>query len=387
MTPLHIAIKVAVSVGIPLAFLFLIYSLDLYASRVFKLVMYAFVWGASGGLFLAYLFNTYVALPLIATLGLSDILLYVLFAPITEELLKSASLLWLSRRSEFTYFVDGAIYGFAAGIGFSIFENILYIFLLSSGEGIGTFIVRAFSTCLMHGTAAALVGVALGRFRFQKQARVPAMVGGWTAAILLHMFFNGVATSSLSVTLTLILLIATGLTGVGIIGLFIMLGLREQKQWMAQTLGLQAGVTDSEVRVAQSYGNIDELLAPIFEQFPLQAKDIEQLLLLEAQMGIKKRVQQQVDDPKLQADLEREVAEMREKVKRLQKKIGSYIMIYVRLVIPAGMLDVWTQIIERMQSETDTGVLVGRWAEMLASKKEEPDRQGRGVFDHLMDQE
>jgi RsiW-degrading membrane proteinase PrsW (M82 family) len=172
------AVAVLIAVGIPSTFLLIVYTLDLYASRTFHLVMLCFGWGGIGGLGLSYVFNTYAAIPLIQRLSLDYLFLYVVFAPVAEEIVKSLSLFYVSRRPEFTYFVDGAIYGFAAGIGFSITESFLYIGFRPH-RGIPLMLVRAFSVCLMHGTAAGLVGAAVGRSRFQKRAgRRLAVFGG-----------------------------------------------------------------------------------------------------------------------------------------------------------------------------------------------------------------
>ncbi len=129
MSLLQTILAVLIAAGTPAAFLLIIYTLDLYASRTFRLVVLCFGWGAVGAFGLSYLLNTHVGLPLGRALGATNpyLLLTVAIAPVIEETAKSLSLFYVSRRSEFTYFVDGAIYGFAAGIGFSIIENFLYL--------------------------------------------------------------------------------------------------------------------------------------------------------------------------------------------------------------------------------------------------------------------
>ena len=92
MSPVQTAIAALIAVGIPVFFLVIIYTLDLYASRTFDLVLICFGWGGIGGLGLAYAFNTYAAVPLIRQLHLDYIWLYVVFAPVAEEILKSMSL-------------------------------------------------------------------------------------------------------------------------------------------------------------------------------------------------------------------------------------------------------------------------------------------------------
>ena len=380
MNPVQTVIALLIATGIPIIFLVIIYTLDLYASRAFRLVLICFAWGGLGGLGLSYLFNSYVALPVIYALGLSQVFLYVLFAPIAEEILKSISLFYVSRRSEFTYFVDGAIYGFAAGIGFSITENYLYL-SQHPGMAIPLALTRGFSTCLMHGTAAGLVGAAVGRFRFQQTSgKRLALVGGWVAAILFHALFNGVAqfTETLGMVGTLVAVVI-GLVGVGLIAFFIGMGLREQRLWLAETLNRKVGVTGAEVRAAQAYGDMADILKPIASQFRDKAELVESLVLLQAQLGIKRKVHKQLDDPDLQEQLATEIDEMQGRMEQIRKEVGAYVMMYIRNVFPEGELDVWGRL-EMIAAQTGPADLQ-HWAQMLSS--EDRGTSERSIFDSL----
>ncbi|MEJ5312185.1 MAG: PrsW family glutamic-type intramembrane protease [Anaerolineae bacterium] len=327
--------------GIPAIFLLIIYTQDLYASRTFRLVLICFAWGALGGVGLSYLLNTYVTYPTLRKLGWDLLLLYVLFAPIAEELTKSLALLYVSRRPEFTYFVDGAIYGFASGIGFSIVENFIYL-SQNPRMGITLAVSRAFSTCLMHGVAAGLVGIAIGRVRFQQKAgRGLGLAGGWIAAMILHGVFNAITQADLPDTLLAIIPIGIGFAGVGLIAYVIALGLREQKQWLADTLDRKVGVSGAEVRAAQSYSSLEEMLEPIAKQFPQKMEQVLALVLRQAQLGIKKKVQEKLEDPKQKDQLMQEIAQMQEEMEQLRKAIGPYVMVFVRSVFPEGALNIW----------------------------------------------
>jgi RsiW-degrading membrane proteinase PrsW (M82 family) len=384
VSPIATILAVVFAVAIPAVFLLIIYTLDLYASRTFGLVMLCFAWGGVGGIGLSFLFNTHVAVPLIRNQGWDSALLYVAFAPVAEEIFKSLSLFYVSRRSEFTYFVDGAIYGFAAGIGFSIAENILYLQYYPD-QGIALSLVRSFSVCLMHGAAAGLVGAAVGRFRFRKRSgRGLAMLAGWGAAILLHAFFNSIAktywlSDLLGEGATVPMQVGVGLAGVGLIALFITLGLREQRQWFAETLDRKMGVSGAEVRAAQSYSDISEVLEPIAAQFPNQAEQVEALLLRQAQMGIKRKVQQQLDDEKLEEQIGREIEELQAEMQQLRKEIGPYVMTFVRAVFPEGMLDVWARL-EAVALQSGPAD-VKRWTEMLQDK--DAASSTRSIFGRL----
>ena len=98
--------------------------------------------------------------------------------PGVEELVKAVVLVDQVRRPSFTYFVDGAILGFAAGTGFAMIENLVYLLGAPAADGLGLSINRVFGASLMHGTACALVGVALWRGRFGRYARRAVALGG-----------------------------------------------------------------------------------------------------------------------------------------------------------------------------------------------------------------
>lgn len=364
---MQIFLAALIAGGIPLIFLFVIYALDLYASRTFRLVLASFAWGALGAVGLAYLFNTRVAVPLILRYRLDMLLLYILFAPVAEEFFKALVLIPISRHRDFTYFVDGAIYGFAAGIGFSITENFLYI-SHAPRTAILLALVRAFSTCLMHGTAAALVGAAVGRFRFQRGAhRGLAFAGGWLAAILLHALFNGIGQADfVSPSLITPLSVAIGLLGVGLIAVFINQGLREEGRWMLETLNRQLVVSGAEARAAQAFASLAELLAPLAAIFPEKAAQVETLILHQAKLGIKRKIYQQLEASEVKTRLEQELLELQAEMEHLRQQIGSYVMLYVRSVFPEGGMDVWAtlELVVRHDQPAD----VARWTALLTPK-------------------
>jgi RsiW-degrading membrane proteinase PrsW (M82 family) len=384
MNSIQLIVAGLISIGIPAIFLLIIYALDLYASRTFRLVMVCFAWGAFGGLGLSYVFNTHVAVPMIRNLRLDYVWLYVAFAPIAEEILKSLSLFYVSRQKDFTYFVDGAIYGFAAGIGFSITENFLYV-QQNPHMGIPLAIIRGFSTCLMHGTAAGLVGAAVGRFRFQRgSARVLALVGGWASAIVLHAVFNAIAKVNwVPEGLTTPLAVVLGLSGVGLIATFISWGLREEGKWMLETLNRKTNVTAAEARAAQSISTIAELLEPIAEQFPEKAEQVEGLVLKQAQLGIKRKVLERLEEPGLRDRLEEEVAQMQVEMEGLRTEIGPYVMIYVRSVFPEGAQNLWG-LLER-PALNDSAADLKRWADMLTARQRSPAQ--RSIFGSIREQQ
>ena len=111
-------------------------------------------------------------------------------APLIEELLKAAIVVWLIRRHRVAFLVDAAICGFAVGAGFAMVENVYFLRMLPDAP-LGTWIVRGFGTAIMHGGATALFGI-LGLILSERSGRTTllSLVPGWLLAALLHSAYN-----------------------------------------------------------------------------------------------------------------------------------------------------------------------------------------------------
>ena len=128
-------------------------------------------------------------------------------APIVEESLKAAFVIYLLRRSRVGFVVDAAIHGFAIGTGFAFLENLYYVDV-SSGATIWTWIVRGFGTAIMHGGATAIVAMVskslLTRFRaFHLYLLVP----GLGMAVVLHSLYNHFLLQPLLATALIVLIL------------------------------------------------------------------------------------------------------------------------------------------------------------------------------------
>lgn len=343
-----ILVAYAIALLLPLGFLYLVRIQDLYGQGQFKHVLLSFGWGlvAFG---LAYGANN-LAFEAMGSTRAAETTLRITVAPIAEEILKSLILIALARRM--TYFVDGAIYGFAAGIAFSILENFLYLSRATGGSAGAQMLARAFSTCLMHGSASALVGIAIGRFRYGHGASRPlSALLGWAAAIGLHMAFNRLVNARLSAA-TVAGTLGLGLGGVALIVVFIRWGLAQEKRWIAETLGSGSGVTRGEVAVVRQYDRIDELLEPIVERFGEEkAEMVEEFLLKQAHLGIKRKAQTMSQDPDDKKELKRQIAALHQEMEAIRKQVGVYCMTYVRTIFPEDAVACWTMLEQRVSEQ------------------------------------
>lgn len=375
-----------IAILLPLLFLYIIYALDLYSSGSFRTVATCFVWGfvAFG---IAFVANTGVKeLLLEQTLGLgfAQSLLYtvILVAPIVEEIAKSLILIYFGRRPDFTYFVDGAIYGFAAGIGFSVLENFFYMSQSGEGgQGLVVAISRSFSTCLMHGSASALVGVSIGRFRYgHGRTRFLSAILGWGAAMVLHSSFNRVVEYWSGAGL-LLGSVGLGVGGMILIALFIRWGLAEERRWIEETLGLEMRVTEKEKALVRELHDLEGLLKPITQRFGREkSAQVEQFLLKQAQLGIKRKSTQLATDPRLKAQVEEQMVALQEEMEALRRKVGVYCMTYVRSIFPPESLALWgnlERLVEEAQQRTPQFDMWGKLqATTLARTAGEQEEEG-----------
>ena len=370
-----IVVAYGIAVLLPFLFLYLIYAQDLYGQGKFRFVLLAFGWGlAAYGL--AYVANTAIYRPLESEFGRVQgyALLTVFFAPIVEEILKSGILVGVLAR-RMTYFVDGAIYGFAAGIGFSVLENVVNLSREASGSAWLLAFLRTISTCLMHGSASALVGTAIGRFRYGRGGhRLLSAAAGWALAIGLHMIFNRVVSGRPGLA-TLLGTIGLGAGGLVLIVLFIRWGLAEEKRWIEETMDIGVGVTHGEKAMVRQYDRIDDLLAPIIERFgDEKAEQVESFVLKQAQLGIKRKARSMSQGTREQEGLDAEIARLHTEMEALRKRVGVYCMSYVRTIFPEDALAMYTML-ERLLPPDALPAGDGILHRGLAAKIEQAEQQ------------
>jgi RsiW-degrading membrane proteinase PrsW (M82 family) len=155
-------------------------------------------------------------------------------APVIEESLKAAPIIFLFARNRLGFKLDAAIAGFAVGTGFSMAENLWYLAELQDAN-ITDWLVRGFGTAIMHGAATALFAVishewsekqaesAATQYRFNPLLFVPGLL----AAMVVHSIFNHLPAQPL-LAMVLMLLLAP-------MTLFLTLARSERvtRQWLA----------------------------------------------------------------------------------------------------------------------------------------------------------
>lgn len=194
-------------------FLGAVWWLDRYDREPVWLIGLTFLWGAIGAVVGAVIVSSTLDGGLSVVLSLfgdphdlrfgldadqlSSFAGTVVIAPLVEEPCKALFLLYVIWNRHFDNMTDGFVYGAAAGLGFGMTENLMY-FVSASGD-VGawgfTVVVRTFYSAVMHATATAIVGAALGYARFRGCAVLGlAGIGGLGMAMTVHALWNGLIT-------------------------------------------------------------------------------------------------------------------------------------------------------------------------------------------------
>jgi RsiW-degrading membrane proteinase PrsW (M82 family) len=124
------------------------------------------------------------------------LLSYFLAGPI-EELVKYLILRRITYKNKsFNQIADGVIYGVTLALGFALVENTGYFFQafstgsLLSATFFSIVIFRGIATTLLHVTTTGIMGLFMGRARFNGEHHKPTIIKGIIIASLLHGVFN-----------------------------------------------------------------------------------------------------------------------------------------------------------------------------------------------------
>jgi len=337
--PITSILALAIAVIIPIVILFIIYTQDLYRTGAFRYVVLSFLWGTVA-FAVAALINSF----LIGNNVVERLTVLQFIAPFEEEILKGLILIYLIRRPQFTYFVDGAIYGFAVGIGFAVIENCDYVLGATSGA-LDVAIGRVISTNLIHGTGSAIIGIAAGFARFSRgSGQFLRVITGVLLAISLHVGFNNLVTRVTSGWLLIYAAIVGG-AGVGAIWLTIRRGLTEEKAWIKETLGMTDRVTASEAAVVHRISDLDDILKPLAMRFgDEKAEQIEKFLFMQARLGILRKTLEKVPDESLLEATRAEITQIQQDMDNTRRAVGSIPMMYLRSIFPEDDISLWGSI-------------------------------------------
>jgi RsiW-degrading membrane proteinase PrsW (M82 family) len=307
-------------------------------------LLIALVWGAIS-VELSYLVDH----PIRLILGMPYVATHL--APPVEEIFKSLVLLYLVRRADTTSFVDGAVYGFAAGTGFAIAENMLYLSRVDIDTGVIVGTLRAFGASVLHGSTTAIVGMAVAGFPLGRVNHpLVRWVIGLAIAISIHTAYNNTAFHRFVFGQTnFLVLTAIALSALVLAATGMLWGLHLERRQLRKSLGMKARVSKGEAMLVQRIEDLDELLAPIEERFgELKREQVANALLLTAQLAMKQDLIKKTKDPELRAELAPQITELKRDLKQARSEVGMYIMSHVRSIMPRTSWSLWARLAQSL---------------------------------------
>jgi RsiW-degrading membrane proteinase PrsW (M82 family) len=182
-----------------LAFLFLLDSFKLVRVNILILCLLCGILSAVA----SYGMNTSFA----KWFGMDFNILSKYLAPVIEETLKAIFIFYLISKKKIGFMIDGAIYGFAIGTGFSLLENIWYLLNAPPEYNLLIWIIRGFGTAIMHGGCTSLLAVLVISGLNRSENRLLTALPGLLFAILLHAAFNLFLLTPILQTLLIIILL------------------------------------------------------------------------------------------------------------------------------------------------------------------------------------
>jgi len=342
-------IGVIVATVVPLVALAVVLTLGRNGRRLWPLALLALLWG---------FLDTYLVIHIndrwAAAFGLTSLI--VLGAPIAEEITKALALPFISASRRATWFVDGAVLGAAAGTGFAIRENWVYLERAGADEGLGLALARVTSTNLMHAGCTAIVGAAIVlAYSRGWLARVAIPLAGLLIAITLHSTFNRLTETE---GVSPLLITATGIAVFGVAIAIVGLGFPISARWVREDLSRQ-GATASE-QAALTGSSVPEILDAFEVRYgSAAAGSAEQLVSVQRRLAIAHR------SGRASAA---EVDHLEEEAASLRRDIGMFAMMWLRSHLPVDDADpsIWGALDESIDvdEQPQTSAPAGLWARL-----------------------
>ena len=198
-----------------------------------------------------------------AVLGLSPVVGGVSVMPLVEEILKCIFPFCLVLRRKVRFMAETLIYGAAVGGGFSLLENIIYLYYVPDMM-LGTAIVRGFGCAILHIGCTALASTILLLLVSggTSLVKVPAAL---IPSVLIHFSYNAALESSRFRPIVML-----ALTVVLFVSLFVLLfniGEKKIYRWMDHSISVDV-MTRSAIRNGNfSSTKAGEYLLGVKEQF------------------------------------------------------------------------------------------------------------------------
>jgi RsiW-degrading membrane proteinase PrsW (M82 family) len=218
--------------------------------------------------------------PLHGTIAVSATAYSRFVAPISEEVLKAAFIVYLIRRRRIGFPVDAAQLGFAVGTGFAVVENFEYLRVLS-GAGIVLWIVRGLGTAMLHGATTSVFAMLSPTATGRQEYGVAAFLPGMAAAIGIHAAFNLLPVSPVAKTAAILVILPLVVLSV------FQRSERATREWVGAGLDLDLMLHETFASAALESTRFGSYLRELRQRFPGDVVvDMLCLLRVEVELSI-----------------------------------------------------------------------------------------------------
>ncbi len=346
---------------VPVVLLCGIVALGRGGLRTLPLVTTAFAWGLGCTWFVIHLNTSWAK-----TFGLTS--LFVLGAPIIEEASKSLLSPVLTMFHRCSWFVDGAVIGLAAGTGFAIRENWVYLDA-NRREAVSLAMARVTSTNLMHAGCSAIVAAALATAaRRGVITRIVAGLAGLVVAMGIHSGFNRLTRVS---NPPAAIVTAVGLLAFIYAAAIVALGIPVSARWARRDMEAR-GLSASEQEALAGGRGVDDLLDEFEMRFGGAASNAaSDLIALQRRIGVLSRGGTSSD---------RDITSLTEQADELRRRIGVFPLMWLRSHLPVDPTEVgvWADLEASVvgSNTSASGTPSGLWAHLGAATEDLPAMTG-----------
>jgi len=268
------------------------------------------------------------------SIDLANYIKYI--APIIEEFFKVFIIIYLLLKHKIGFMVDAAIYGFAAGAGFAVVENIYYLNTVTD-SGLFLWIIRGFGTAVMHGgTTAVFSIITKGFIDRYKRFHAYYIIPGFLSVVIIHSLFNHLLFSPVLMTMLQLIILP-----IILITVFHKSEMK-LKQWM------ETGM-DNDVRLLEQINSgkisdthVGEYLISLQNNFSGNIiGDMLCYIKLNLELAVKAKGVLLMKEAGLQVLIDNEVKEKFEEIRYLERSIGSTGRLAVTPVLHNSTHDLW----------------------------------------------
>lgn len=257
-------------------------------------------------------------------------------APVIEEMLKSVLIIYLLLKHKIGFMVDAAIYGFAAGAGFALLENIYYLNSVDESNLL-LWIVRGFGTAVMHGGTTALFSILSKNLADRKKKfNLSYFIPGFIVAVIIHSFFNHLLLSPVIITIVQIVLLPV---------IFIIVFQQSEKmlkEWMETGMDNDVKVLEQINQGRLSDTHIGEYLISLQTNFSDSViGDMLCYIKIHMELAVKAKGVLLLKEAGLPVTIDSDTKEKFNEIKYLEKSIGPTGRLAISPVLHNTTHDLW----------------------------------------------